>query len=181
MLSGRIQIRKPPSTASRSRTSRNEQCSCLYRSGGWMYKQKGHRLPSGGLRTKGLTRRWLTSGKLFLQLRPKTVGKEMGKVAAPREVPSVLFAWKLLKRLAPQVGFEPTTLRLTAERLLVAAHLKTRDLDAVQARASENWGDSGGISCWMAFGLYWTTTTAEAGATCCRRSPSALRFSSASR
>src|SRR5579863_2253536 len=39
----------------------------------------------------------------------------MGKVAVSREGASVFFAWKLLKRLAPQVGLEPTTLRLTAE------------------------------------------------------------------
>ncbi len=54
------------------------------------------------------------------QLRPKTVGKEMGKVAVSREWPSEFLAWKSLKRLAPQVGFEPTTLRVTAEHLIAA-------------------------------------------------------------
>ena len=45
----------------------------------------------------------------------ETVGKEMGKVAVSRVSLDCLIGWKLLKRLAPQVGFEPTTLRLTAE------------------------------------------------------------------
>jgi hypothetical protein len=33
-------------------------------------------------------------------------------------------AWKLLKQLAPQVGLEPTTLRLTADPLVAASRCK---------------------------------------------------------
>ena len=46
---------------------------------------------------------------------PKTMGKEMGKVAVLRIGPRCFLGWKLLKKLAPQVGFEPTTLRLTGD------------------------------------------------------------------
>ena len=63
---------------------------------------------------EGLTRGWPTTDDSFGNCAPKTEVKEMGEAAVLREGSSVLFAWKLLKRLAPQVGLEPTTLRLTA-------------------------------------------------------------------
>ena len=46
--------------------------------------------------------------------------------------------------MAPQVGFEPTTLRLTAERLIAASHCKHRYLDVKGRDLGGNWGDSGG-------------------------------------
>ena len=46
--------------------------------------------------------------------------------------------------LAPQVGFEPTTLRLTAERLIAASRCKHKYLHARKVNSRENWGDSGG-------------------------------------
>src|ERR1039457_7206029 len=53
-------------------------------------------------------------------------------------------ACKCLKRLAPQVGLEPTTLRLTAEWLIVASRCKHNYLDARNADYCVNWGDFGG-------------------------------------
>ena len=52
--------------------------------------------------------------------------------------------WKLLKRLAPQVGLEPTTLRLTAEWLVAASHCKHNCLCARKPDFGGNWGNSGG-------------------------------------
>ena len=56
----------------------------------------------------------------------------------------VLTASKSMKSLAPQVGFEPTTLRLTAERLLVASRCKHKHLQARKRVFAGNWGDFGG-------------------------------------
>jgi hypothetical protein len=47
-------------------------------------------------------------------------------------------------RLAPRVGFEPTTLRLTAYRLVAASRCKHEDLRVQEVDFSGNWGDSGG-------------------------------------
>ncbi len=46
--------------------------------------------------------------------------------------------------LAPQVGLEPTTLRLTAEWLVAASHCKQKELGMQKADLARNWGDSGG-------------------------------------
>jgi len=48
------------------------------------------------------------------------------------------------KDLAPQVGLEPTTLRLTAEPLVAASYCKHNYLRAQNADYRVNWGDSGG-------------------------------------
>jgi hypothetical protein len=48
------------------------------------------------------------------------------------------------RSLAPQVGLEPTTLRLTAERLIVASRCKRKYLDARKRDFPGNWGDFGG-------------------------------------
>jgi hypothetical protein len=45
----------------------------------------------------------------------KSMGKEMGKVAVSAACQRCFAGWNLLIYLAPQVGLEPTTLRLTAE------------------------------------------------------------------
>jgi hypothetical protein len=44
---------------------------------------------------EGFNARMADGPQLSLQLRPKTVGKEMGKVAVSRGGPSVFLAWKL--------------------------------------------------------------------------------------
>ena len=49
-------------------------------------------------------------------------------------------------RLAPQVGFEPTTLRLTAETVVAASRCKHNHLQAIKTDYRVNWGDSGGTS-----------------------------------
>jgi hypothetical protein len=46
--------------------------------------------------------------------------------------------------LAPQVGLEPTTLRLTAEWLVAASQCKQKELGLQKADLAGNWGDSGG-------------------------------------
>jgi hypothetical protein len=46
--------------------------------------------------------------------------------------------------MAPQVGLEPTTLRLTAEPLIDASHCKHKYLDVRESDYCGNWGDSGG-------------------------------------
>ena len=46
--------------------------------------------------------------------------------------------------VAPQVGLEPTTLRLTAERLMAASRCKHKYLDETKSDSAANWGDSGG-------------------------------------
>src|SRR6266853_6963552 len=51
-----------------------------------------------------------------------------------------------LKSLAPRVGFEPTTLRLTAERLVAASRCKHNYLDARNTDYRVYWGDSGGTN-----------------------------------
>src|ERR1019366_5072973 len=48
--------------------------------------------------------------------------------------------------LAPQVGFEPTTLRLTAERLIAASRCKHKYLHAQKADYRVNWGGIWGDS-----------------------------------
>ena len=50
----------------------------------------------------------------------------------------------MYEKLAPQVGLEPTTLRLTAERLVAASRCKNNYLHARKADYRVNWGDSGG-------------------------------------
>jgi hypothetical protein len=47
--------------------------------------------------------------------------------------------------LAPQVGFEPTTLRLTADTVLAASHCKHNYLDARRRDFPENAGGLWGI------------------------------------
>jgi len=47
-------------------------------------------------------------------------------------------------KLAPQVGFEPTTLRLTADTVVAASRCKHEYLDARKPDFAGNWGDSGG-------------------------------------
>ncbi len=63
------------------------------------------------------------------------------------------FAFEAVKRnletvrggvLAPQVGFEPTTLRLTAERVVAASRCKHEYLRERSANFPGNWGYSGG-------------------------------------
>jgi len=49
------------------------------------------------------------------------------------------------KKLAPQVGFEPTTLRLTADLVVAASRCKHKYLDARDLGYLPSWGDSGGI------------------------------------
>jgi hypothetical protein len=49
-----------------------------------------------------------------------------------------------MKNLAPQVGFEPTTLRLTVDRLSAASRCKDKYLQARKGDFGGNWGDSGG-------------------------------------
>jgi hypothetical protein len=46
--------------------------------------------------------------------------------------------------LAPQVGLEPTTLRLTAECLKAASRCKHKYLDGRKANIRGIWGDFGG-------------------------------------
>ena len=48
--------------------------------------------------------------------------------------------------LAPQVGLEPTTLRLTADWLLVASHWKHKSYARELPILPEIWGDSGGTA-----------------------------------
>ena len=50
----------------------------------------------------------------------------------------------MIENLAPQVGLEPTTLRLTAEWLVAASHCKQKELGMQKADLAGNWGDSGG-------------------------------------
>ena len=44
--------------------------------------------------------------------------------------------------LAPQVGFEPTTLRLTADTVVAASRCKHNHLGSRKADYRVNWGDS---------------------------------------
>ena len=48
------------------------------------------------------------------------------------------------KELAPQVGLEPTTLRLTADTVVAASHCKHKYLHARKSDFRVNWGDFGG-------------------------------------
>jgi len=48
--------------------------------------------------------------------------------------------------LAPQVGLEPTTLRLTADPVVAASCCKHDYLQARERDFARNWGDSGGTS-----------------------------------
>ena len=61
-------------------------------------------------------------------------------------------------RVAPQVGLEPTTLRLTAEWPFVVSRCKHNHLHARNADYRVNWGDSGGTpnagALWPSGGLH---------------------------
>ena len=75
---------------------------------------------------------------------PPSIG-HFRRAASTRRQPEVRRNSKW-KDLAPQLGFEPTTLRLTADPVVAASRCKHKYLHAQNTDYCVNWGESGGTT-----------------------------------